>query len=123
LVKYITRYVRENYDVVKLRKDIAMQLREYAKKMGFTINDAVSYLLTNMQSDVVNQVSTEVSEYVLNNYKLIKDILPNHYLEEIKTFLSMKKVDGERRPEFKYLIAHDIMIPSKPVQTYFIPIF
>ena len=75
MVKYITRYVRENYDVVKLRKDIAMQLREYARKMGFTINDAVSYLLTNMQNDVVNQVSTEVSEYVINNYSGTKSKL------------------------------------------------
>jgi len=68
LVKYITRYVREHYDVVKLRKDVAMQLREYAKSMGLTINDAVSYLLTNMHSNIIDQVASEVSKYVLDNY-------------------------------------------------------
>ena len=72
MVKYITRYVREHYDVVKLRKDVAEQLREYAKSMGLTINDAISYLLTNMHSNVIDQVTTEVSEYVIENYGGVK---------------------------------------------------
>jgi len=82
LVRYITRYVREHYDVVKLRKEVAERLREFAESRGLTISDAISYLLTNMGSDIVNnindnivnnigvveQVASDVADYVLRNY-------------------------------------------------------
>jgi len=46
LTKYITRYVRKHYDVVRLRKEVAEKLREFARSKSLTISDAVSHLLT-----------------------------------------------------------------------------
>jgi len=72
LVKYITKYVKDHYDVIKLRRDVADRLREFAKNMNLPISDAVSYLLTNINVNIVNNivdiVSSEVSRYVLDNY-------------------------------------------------------
>jgi len=72
LPKYITEYVKEHYDVIKVRKEVAERLREFAKEMGLTISDAISYLLPNIQDgagDVVDQVASEVASYVLSNYR------------------------------------------------------
>jgi len=71
LPKYITEYVKEHYDVVKVRKEVAEKLREFAKEMGLTINDAIAYLLLDMQksaSNVVDQIISDVADYVLSEY-------------------------------------------------------
>jgi len=75
LLKYVTKYVRENYEVVKIKKEVAEKLRDFARKMGLTINDALAYLLTNMgaylltniqdKTNIVDQIASEVADRVL----------------------------------------------------------
>jgi len=67
--KDITSY---SYDVVKLRKDVAERLREFAERMGLSISDAIAYLLQSTSSstttNIVDQVMTEVTDYVVRNF-------------------------------------------------------
>lgn len=73
MTKYVTAYVKEHYDAIKLKKDVAEKLKELAKSAGLTISDLTSYLLTNMQGiaidDVADRVASEVAGYVLNNFR------------------------------------------------------
>jgi len=80
LLKYITKYIRENYEVIKVKREVASKLRELAKSMNLSLSDALAYLLTNMQKgvgNVIDQIASEVATHVLNNcgggrIKLIK---------------------------------------------------
>jgi len=134
LAKYVTRYVREHYDVVKLRKDVAAKLRDFARGRGLTISDAVSYLLTNMQTNTVNdtgvveQVTSDVADYVLENYggtrvKLVEYPGGDYYIfEDLNRVFTAAKADifvevfggscwcslNVSRSKFKVVVCNDI---------------
>jgi len=136
LLKYVTRYVKERYDVLKLRKEVAEKLRELAREMGITINDAVSYLLTNvegclptnMQGNVVDQIASEVADHVLSSYggegvKLLWYAGGDYYIfDELNRIFMAAKADvfvevfggscwcalNVSRSKFKVIVCNDI---------------
>ena len=71
MAKYVTKYIKDHYDVIKIRKDVSERLKEFAKNSGLSISDAISYLLTNMKNNdanIIEQVTSEVADYVIKNY-------------------------------------------------------
>jgi len=48
--KYLAKYLKERYDVVKLRREVAEELKEFAKSKKLTLSDAVSYLLASARA-------------------------------------------------------------------------
>jgi len=50
--KYLAKYLKERYDVVKLRREVAEELKEFAKSKKLTLSDAVSYLLASARASL-----------------------------------------------------------------------
>jgi len=96
LTKYVTAYVKEHYDAIKLKKDVAEKLKELAKSAGLTISDLTSYLLTNMQGiaidDVADRVASEVAGYVLNNFREERIKLLNYPGGDYRIFDQLNKI-------------------------------
>jgi len=76
LTKYVVRYIKRHYDSVRLRKDVAKRLREFAKNTGLSISDAVAYLLDHIAGNmpagvgehITGNIAEQVADYVVKNY-------------------------------------------------------
>ena len=134
MVKYITKYVKDHYDVVKLRRDVADRLREFAKNMNLPISDAVSYLLTNINVNIVNninivdKISSDVASYVLNSFGSDKiKLIPYqggdyHIFDDLNRIFMMARAEifveafggscwcslNVSRSKFKVIVCNDI---------------
>lgn len=99
-MKYVTKYKKENYERIWIRKDIAEKLKEWAKTKGLTLSEAVEELLKIINVGA-QQFSVDIGAQLLDQLSdnEIRDIIA----EELLKYAATKFGSSPREKLLEYI--------------------